>query len=51
LGKSLTLRSHLTGLGRKLLGQAGKKGLEVQIAGNGVRAHTVVLRAPSKRRR
>jgi hypothetical protein len=51
LGKSLTLRIHLTGQGRKLLGQAGKKGLEVQIAGNGVRAHTVVLRAPSKRRR
>ena len=50
LGKHLTLRVHLTSQGRKLLGQAGKKGLEVQIAGNGVRAHTVVLRAPSKRR-
>jgi Carboxypeptidase regulatory-like domain len=50
LGKSLTLRIHLTGQGRKLLAQAGKKGLEVRITGNGVRAHTVALRASSKRR-
>jgi hypothetical protein len=49
LGKSLTLRIHLTRQGRKLLGRAGRGGLKAQIAGNGVRAHTVVLRAPSKR--
>jgi len=43
-GKRVTLRVHLTGQGRKLLGKAGKKGLKVQIAGSGVQAHTAVLR-------
>jgi len=50
LGKTLTLRIHLTGQGRKLLAQAGKKGLEAQIAGRGVKSHTTILKAPSKRR-
>ncbi|HEY5045891.1 MAG TPA: carboxypeptidase-like regulatory domain-containing protein, partial [Solirubrobacteraceae bacterium] len=43
-GKRVTLRVHLTGSGRKLLGKAGRKGLKVQIAGSGVKAHTAVLR-------
>jgi hypothetical protein len=43
-GKRLTLKVHLTGQGRKLLGKAGKKGLKVQITGSGVQAHTAVLR-------
>ena len=43
-GKKVTLRVHLTGQGRKLLGKAGKKGLKVQITGSGVQAHTAVLR-------
>ncbi len=49
LGKSLTLPIHLTGEGRKLLGQAGKRGFKVQITGSGVQTHTAVLRAASKR--
>ena len=43
-GKSVTLKVHLTGQGRKLLGKAGKKGLKVQIAGSGVQAHAAVLK-------
>jgi hypothetical protein len=43
-GKRVTLRVHLTGQGRKLLGKAGKKGLKVQITGSGVQTHTAVLR-------
>ncbi|HEY5343338.1 MAG TPA: carboxypeptidase regulatory-like domain-containing protein, partial [Solirubrobacteraceae bacterium] len=46
-GKRVTLRVHLTGHGRKLLGKAGRRGLKVQIAGSGVQAHRAVL----KRRR
>jgi hypothetical protein len=45
VGKRVTLRVHLTGEGRKLLAQAGKRGLAVQIAGRHVRGHTAVLRA------
>ncbi len=45
LGKHSTLRVQLTGNGRKLLRGAGKKGLEVEVAGSNVQAHTVVLRA------
>jgi Carboxypeptidase regulatory-like domain len=48
-GKRVTLRVHLTGQGRKLLGKAGRRGLKVQITGSGVTAHTAVLK-PSKRR-
>jgi Carboxypeptidase regulatory-like domain len=48
LGKTLTLRSHLTGEGHKLLGQAGKRGFKVQITGSGVQTHTAVLKAASK---
>jgi hypothetical protein len=48
LGKSLTLRIHLTGEGRKLLKQAGKRGLKVQITGTGLQAHNPVLKATSK---
>jgi hypothetical protein len=48
LGKSVTLRVHLTGQGRRLLGQAGKKGLEVKVTGSGVKSHTVSLKASSK---
>jgi hypothetical protein len=44
-GKSVTLRVHLTGQGRKLLGKAGRRGLKVQIAGSGVQAHTATLKA------
>jgi hypothetical protein len=43
-GTRATFRVHLTGQGRKLLGKAGRKGLEVQIAGSGVQAHAVVLK-------
>jgi hypothetical protein len=43
-GKSVTLRVRLTAQGRKLLTNAGKKGLKVQIAGTGVQAHTAVLK-------
>ena len=50
LGKRATFSVYLTGAGRKLLGHAGRRGLETQIAGSGVQAHTVMLRAPSKRR-
>jgi hypothetical protein len=51
-GKRVTLRVHLTGQGRKLLGRAGRRGLHVQIAGSGVQAHAAVLRPPpSKGRR
>jgi hypothetical protein len=46
--QTLTLRSHLTGEGRKLLGQAGKKGLKVRIAGSGVQTHNAVLKPASK---
>ncbi len=44
-GKSITLRVHLTGQGRKLLGKAGRRGLKVQIAGSGVQARTATLKA------
>ena len=44
-GKSVTLRVHLTGQGRKLLGKAGRRGLKVQIAGSGVQARTATLKA------
>ena len=47
-GKSITLRVHLTGQGRKLLGQAGRKGLKVQIAGTGVTAKAAVLKEAAK---
>jgi hypothetical protein len=47
-GKSVTLRVHLTGQGRKLLGQGGRKGLKVQIAGTGVTAKTAVLKEAAK---
>jgi len=50
LGKTLTLRIHLTSQGRKLLARAGKKGLEAQITGRGVKSHTTVLKGPSKHR-
>jgi hypothetical protein len=51
-GKRVTLRVHLTGQGRKLLGRAGHRGLHVQIVGSGVQAHAAVLRPPpSKGRR
>ena len=51
-GKSITLRVHLTGRGRKLLGQGGKKGLKVQIAGTGLTAKAAVLKeAATKHRR
>jgi hypothetical protein len=43
-GKSVTLRVHLTGQGRKLLGKAGRRGLKVQIAGSGVQARTATLK-------
>lgn len=45
VGKHSTLHIQLTGKGRKLLRSAGKKGLEVKVAGTNVQAHTVVLRA------
>jgi hypothetical protein len=48
-GKSATLRVHLTGQGRKLLGKAGRRGLAVQISGTGVKAQGAKLK-PSKRR-
>ena len=48
LGKTLTAKVHLTAKGSKLLKQAGKKGLKVQIAGSGVQTHTAVLKAASK---
>jgi hypothetical protein len=48
LGKSITLRVHLTGEGRKLLEHAGHKGLKVQITGTGLQAHNPVLKAASK---
>ena len=44
-GKSITLRVHLTGQGRKLLGKAGRRGLKVQITGSGVQARTATLKA------
>lgn len=50
LGKRASFRVYLTGQGRQLLGRAGRRGLRAQIAGSGVRAHTAVLRVPSKRR-
>jgi hypothetical protein len=43
-GKSVTLRVRLTAQGRKLLTKAGKKGLKVQIAGSGVKAHAATLK-------
>ncbi len=48
-GKSATLRVHLTGQGRKLLGKAGRRGLAVQITGTGVKAQGAKLKS-SKRR-
>jgi hypothetical protein len=45
LGKHSTLRVQLTGNGRKLLRNAGRKGLEVEVAGSNVQVHTVLLRA------
>jgi hypothetical protein len=50
LGKRATFRVYLNSQGRKLLARAGRRGLKVQVAGSGVRARTVVLRAPSTRR-
>ena len=44
IGKRVTLRVHLTGEGRKLLRQAGRRGLKVKVTGTGVKAHTVVLK-------
>lgn len=50
-GKRVTLHVRLTGQGSKLLGKGGGKGLRVQIAGSGVKAHTALLRPASKGRR
>jgi hypothetical protein len=43
-GKSVTLRVHLTRKGRKLLANAGKKGLTIQISGSGVKGQKSVLK-------
>lgn len=50
LDHDATLRVYLTAQGRKLLTRAGRRGLEVRIAGRGLRARTVVLRLPARRR-
>ncbi len=44
-GKSLTLRVHLTGQGRKLVTKAGRRGLKVNVAGTGVQARGATLKA------
>jgi Carboxypeptidase regulatory-like domain len=49
-GKKVTLRVHLTGQGRKLLGKAGRRGLAVQITGSGLKAQAAKLKPASKRR-
>jgi hypothetical protein len=49
-GKRLTLTVRLSSQGRKLLGQAGKKGLDTRITGSGVKSHTAVLKSASKHR-
>ena len=50
LGRRASFRVYLTGQGRQLLARAGRRGLRVQIAGSGVRAHAAVLRISSKGR-
>jgi len=44
VGKTVTVRVHLTGRGRTLLVRAGKKGLGVQVGGSGVQVKNATLK-------
>jgi hypothetical protein len=49
-GASETLDVHLSATGQRLLRKAGKRGLRVSVAGSGVRAGPLVLRAAEPKR-
>jgi hypothetical protein len=49
-GKSKTLHVKLTGKGKKLLRQAGKRGLKAKLTGSGVKPRTVKLKPAGGRR-
>jgi Carboxypeptidase regulatory-like domain len=48
VGKRVTLRVHLSGSGRKLLGRAHRRALRVQLSGTGVSVRTVGLKSKRK---
>lgn len=50
-GKSATVGVRLTGQGLGLLRKAGRRGLVVQIAGSGVKAHAAALKAAAAKKK
>jgi hypothetical protein len=46
-GKSKATKVKLTGQGKALLAEAGKKGLKVKLGGSGIKARTLTLKASS----